>query len=50
MVLQVKINQLEQVNTLVDTGASCNFILKTIVEQLEAIGKFVVQPCHITIK
>jgi len=50
MVLQVKINQLEQVNTLVDTGASCNFILKTIVEQLEAVEKLVVQPCHIALK
>jgi hypothetical protein len=43
MVLQVKINQLEQVNTLVDTGASCNFILKTILEQLEAIDKLLVE-------
>jgi predicted aspartyl protease len=50
MVLQVKINQLEQVNTLVDTGASCNFILKTIVEQLEAVDKLVVKPCHIMLK
>jgi hypothetical protein len=50
MVLQVKISQLEQVNTLVDKGASCNFILKSIVEQLEAVDKLVVKPYHIALK
>ncbi len=50
MVLFTKVREIEKVETLIDTGASSNFIRRTLLDLLKPGEAVAVQPCNITLK
>ena len=50
MVLFTKIREIEQIETLIDTGASGNFIKRAVIEELEQKESVHVQTCQLTLQ